>query len=88
MGLENVRIIFDPSHYLVRGDNVAEVFRELAPRIVHVHLKDARGDQEDFEFPPMGQGDIDFGQLLQAIIDSDYSGFSFGRVRGDGLGIP
>ncbi len=74
-GLENVRIIFDPSHYLVRGDNVAEVFRELAPRIVHVHLKDARGDQEDFEFPPMGQGDIDFGQLLQAIIDSDYSGF-------------
>jgi inosose dehydratase len=74
-GLDNVRVIFDPSHYLVRGDDVAEVFRELAPRIVHVHLKDARGNQEDFEFPPMGQGDVDFKRLLQAIVDSGYRGF-------------
>ena len=74
-GLEDVRVIFDPSHYLVRGDDVAAVFRELGPRIVHVHLKDARGNQEDFEFPPMGQGEVDFEGLLRAIVDSGYRGF-------------
>lgn len=74
-GLDAVRVIFDPSHYLVRGNDVAEVFRELASRIVHVHLKDARGDQEDFEFPPMGQGAVDFDALLKAIVDCEYRGF-------------
>ena len=71
-GLE---VLFDPAHYLVRGDDVTAAFRELAPRIRHIHAKVALGRLEDFEFPPLGEGEIDFGSLMQAVVDTGFAGY-------------
>ena len=74
-GMETLQVLFDPAHYHVRGDNVQEAFRVLSPRIRHIHAKDATGFTEDFEFPPLGKGDIDFRGLLQTVLQSGYGGY-------------
>ena len=68
-------MLFDPAHYLVRGDDVTAAYRELAPKVRHIHAKDALGRLEDFEFPPLGEGEIDFGSLMQAVKDTGFAGY-------------
>lgn len=74
-GLSGLGVLYDPSHFHVRGDAEVNVYRALQSKIVHVHLKDARGNQEDFEFPPLGAGDVDFAALLDAVRATDYQGY-------------
>ena len=74
-GLAELGVLFDPAHYHVRGDPVVEAYRTLHDRVRHVHAKDARGNPENFEFPPLGMGDIDYKSLFSAMLARDYSGF-------------
>lgn len=74
-GLEALGVLFDPGHYHVRGDSVVDAYRALSERVVHVHAKDARGNPEDFEFPPLGMGEIDFDALLGAMMAAEYSNY-------------
>lgn len=74
-GMDTLQVLFDPAHYHVRGDDVADAFRTLGPRIRHMHAKDASGYVEDFEFPPLGLGDIDFRALLHTAVDVGYTGY-------------
>ena len=50
-------------------------YKALSRHVVHVHTKDAKGDPEDFEFPPLGQGDVDFDGLLAAMTAAGYDGY-------------
>ncbi|MYD90613.1 MAG: sugar phosphate isomerase/epimerase [Caldilineaceae bacterium SB0662_bin_9] len=74
-GMDSLQVLFDPAHYLVRGDDVTAAYRELAPRVRHIHAKDALGRVEDFEFPPLGEGEIDFRSLIQAVHDTGFAGY-------------
>lgn len=74
-GLENLGVLFDSGHYFVRGDSVIEAYRALSQRVVHVHAKDAKGNVEDYEFPPLGQGDVDIDGLLGAMAAASYDGY-------------
>lgn len=74
-GLESLRVLFDPSHYHIRGDDVIGAYRALSERVAHIHVKDARGNAEDFEFPPLGMGNVDWAGLLGAILATGYSGY-------------
>ena len=38
-----VSVTFDPSHFVMTGDDIPELVRRWGDRIVHVHLKDAFG---------------------------------------------
>lgn len=74
-GLERLGVLFDPGHYHVRGDSVVAAYSALSERVVHVHAKDARGNAEDFEFPPLGMGEIDFEDLLGAMVAANYPNY-------------
>jgi sugar phosphate isomerase/epimerase len=74
-GLEGVGALFDSGNYYITGDSVVDVYRALSQRVVHVHAKDARGNSDDFEFPPLGMGDVDFDGLLGAMVAANYSGY-------------
>ena len=74
-GLESLGVLFDPSHYYIRGDDVPEAFKALHHRVPHVHAKDAKGYVEDYAFPPLGKGDIDFAALVRAMVESNYTGY-------------
>jgi sugar phosphate isomerase/epimerase len=68
------RVNFDPSHLEVQGENPRRVVDELADRIVHVHLKDGKGRYPNFTFPPLGQGTIDFEDLVRGLREAGYQG--------------
>jgi sugar phosphate isomerase/epimerase len=68
------RVNFDPSHLIVQNEDPMRVVRELGGEIVHVHLKDGKGLYPNFEFPPLGQGSIDFPALVAGLRAAGYGG--------------
>lgn len=69
-----LKINFDASHLKPMGDDVTEAARQLAPHIVHMHLKDVTGTPKDFRFVPIGEGEIDLPAMMRALLESGYSG--------------
>lgn len=47
---------------------------ELAPHIIHTHIKDTAGGFGEYEFRPIGEGDIDFAALFSALADAGFDG--------------
>jgi len=70
--LPSTRIGFcpDTAHLAAGGGDPAELIRRYPDRVRHVHLKDVRLDP--LEFLPLGQGDLDFADILQAVRASGY----------------
>lgn len=69
----------DPSHFALYRNDVPWSVRQLADRIVHVHLKDAIGldtrQPGDFIFPLLGEGMIDWTAFFAALDDIGYTGY-------------
>jgi inosose dehydratase len=66
------RIVFcpDTAHLAAGGADPAAVIRKYPDRIQHVHLKDFQRDP--FNFLPLGQGELDFPDIIAAIRESGY----------------
>jgi inosose dehydratase len=60
----------DTAHLAAGGGDPAELIRRYPDRIRHVHLKDFRADP--FGFLPLGHGDLDFADILDAITETGY----------------
>jgi sugar phosphate isomerase/epimerase len=74
---------FDPSHFVLSGDDIPAAIAAWGDRIVHVHLKDAFGrppdpayprEGEDFTFLLPGEGVVPWPQLLEALDAVGYTG--------------
>jgi sugar phosphate isomerase/epimerase len=74
VGDNRLWVNFDPSHFQVMGDDPVTAAQRLAGQTVHVHLKDAQGVPEDFTFPPLGEGRIDFDRMVGELRDGGYDG--------------
>jgi len=72
-------INMDPSHYALVRNDIPWAVRQWGDRIKHVHLKDAAGragvHQQDFIFPLLGEGVVDWPAFLAALDDVGYDGF-------------
>lgn len=88
-------VTFDPSHFVMTGDDVGAAVDAWAERIVHVHLKDAFGrpgtPDEDFTFLLPGEGGVDWPAMLDALDRAGYAGamsveFESFRLRDGALG--
>jgi len=73
-----LRINFDPSHFVLSGDDIPALVASWGDRIAHVHLKDAFGrpgrEGEDFIFLLPGEGRVSWGSFLAALRDVGYDG--------------
>jgi sugar phosphate isomerase/epimerase len=73
-----LRINFDPSHFVLSGDDIAATAASWASRIAHVHLKDAFGvagtEGEDFIFLLPGEGAVPWPELFAALDAGGYAG--------------
>lgn len=89
-GTVAVRLLADTGHLAFAGVDPLDVFREYAPRIAHVHLKDIRQEvveatrqqQGSFEvavrngvFTVPGDGSIDFAPLFVELEHMQYEGW-------------
>jgi sugar phosphate isomerase/epimerase len=80
---------YDPGNviYYTGGDPMTDISFAL-PRLVHVHLKDKIGGQGIFNFPPVGNGEIDIEGLLTILDEAGYTGPLSAEVEFDDRGWP
>lgn len=85
-----VGLTVDTGHARLGGIDPAELIRRVPERVSHVHCKDVRGavferltsrggsfleGVLEGMFTVPGDGDIDFGRVMRALADIDYSGW-------------
>ncbi len=75
VGMDNVRVNFDISHFNVIGIPIEESVAMIAPFTVHTHVKDERGLKPDYEFLIPGEGTFDYVTYLKAMRRYGYEGF-------------
>jgi len=64
-----VGINYDTGNVIFYGNKRPEQDVKLClPWIVHMHLKDKRGGYKVWDFPPLGEGEIDFSQVLSPLL--------------------
>lgn len=70
--MERTRIRFcpDTAHLAAGGGDPAELIRRYADRLGHVHLKDVA--LSTTTFLPLGEGDLDFADILAAVRATGY----------------
>ncbi len=84
---DNFGLNFDPSHFILQHMDYLKAMREFAPKLFHMHAKDARidrdklNDQGVFAFPNLwhtpklpGLGDVDWGKFFSVLTETGYSG--------------
>jgi inosose dehydratase len=72
-GLTSLDFCPDTAHLAAAGGDPTAQVREFAGRIGLVHLKGLQ--REPFGFTPLDAGDLDNGAVIQALKDTNYSGW-------------
>jgi inosose dehydratase len=67
-----LRLAFDYSHFVLRGVKMADVVAALVPLAAFVHVKDAKGTAEKFEFLLPGEGGTDYAELAKLLSAAGY----------------
>ncbi len=79
----NVKITYDTGNTIFYGDAKPEDdIKYVIPYMGHLHLKDKRGGHKIYDFPALGEGDIDFNKIFNLI--KDYHGSISIEVELDG----
>lgn len=71
MGRSRIGFCPDTAHLAAGGGDPAELIRTYPDRVRHIHLKDLR--PEPFSFMPLGEGVLNFTDIIQAIAESGYA---------------
>jgi inosose dehydratase len=77
---ENVRLNFDTAniYYYNKGRDAVTELKKIAPYVKSVHLKDTDGKPESFNFPPLGEGVVDFPTIFRILNNIGFYGpFTF-----------
>lgn len=80
MELTEIGFCPDTAHLAGGGGDPAELIRTYPDRIKHVHLKDLRRDP--FAFAPLGDGELDFTDILSAIRSTGYDSWLMVELDG------
>jgi inosose dehydratase len=83
-----LRLAFDYSHFELRGVKMNDAVSGLLPHSVFVHVKDARGTPEKFEFLLPGEGSTEYAALAKQFTESKYAGPVVVEVSGMVSGKP
>lgn len=80
-----VGIDFDPAHFAMVAEPAADALRTLHAEVVHVQLRDGMRDLAGGGVEtPVGQGVIDWAEILALLGEMDYSGWLTAlRTQGD-----
>jgi L-ribulose-5-phosphate 3-epimerase len=75
IGRDSVRVNYDTGNVWFYGaTRAADDLPAIVERVAHVHLKDVRGAPGTWDFPALGEGDVDFGRVLEIVREADYAG--------------
>ena len=87
IGMDNIKINYDTANVIFYGDTRPENDIKYAlDNIAHLHLKDKRGGYKVWDFPALGEGEIDFNVIINAL--KDYDGSICVEIEFDGKQHP
>jgi sugar phosphate isomerase/epimerase len=69
-----LKLAFDYSHFVLSDLPLDKTIAELAPLSAFVHIKDARGKPEKFEFLLPGEGGLSYADYFKHLHDAGYRG--------------
>jgi len=73
---QNLGVLLDPSHGILYGNlDVGWIVEQWGKKIKHVHLKDLVGVPDNFIFPILGEGLVDWSAFFSALKAIGYQGF-------------
>jgi sugar phosphate isomerase/epimerase len=75
IGRDNVLINYDTANVeFYGGVKAVDDLPAALPKLVHLHLKDKRGEGRVWNFPGPGEGDIDFVRVLDILDRGGFTG--------------
>ena len=75
IGRPDVGINYDPGNVVYyAGVSPEDDIKHALGLLGHVHLKDKRGGKDVFDFPPLGEGELDVESLLRDLSGSGFAG--------------
>jgi L-ribulose-5-phosphate 3-epimerase len=75
LGSDWVGINYDTANVIFfQGVRPEEDIVQIAPYVIHVHLKDSLGQEGVDDYPPLGQGNIDFKRIISVLDAAGYTG--------------
>lgn len=67
-------VLYDPCNLMGAGTDYRSALDIMQDHITHVHFKDGLVDQDGFRRTMLGEGDIDFGWIMQRLDEIGYDG--------------
>ena len=75
LGSPMCKVNYDTANVIYyRGKRPEQDITAIADQVVHVHLKDKIGGEMEYNFPPLGEGTIDFRAVVRTLQASGYLG--------------
>jgi L-ribulose-5-phosphate 3-epimerase len=75
IGHPAVKVNYDTANVeFYSGVRAEDDLPAIADRVAHVHLKDMRGEQGEWDFPAIGEGHVDFARVIQILRDAGFLG--------------
>lgn len=72
---DNVRITYDTANCeFYGGVKAVDDIETVLPYLCHVHVKDKAGAQDAWNFPAVGEGNVDFAGVLDVLRTGGYDG--------------
>ena len=89
IGRPNVGINYDTANCVFYGDvQAVDDLRPVVPYLVSVHLKDKIGGKKEWNFPGIGEGEVDFAQILKILEEEGYKAPLSVEIEFSGLPWP
>jgi L-ribulose-5-phosphate 3-epimerase len=89
IGRPNVGINYDTANCVFYGGvQAVDDLKATLPYLVHVHLKDKIGGEREWNFPAVGEGEVDFAQVLKILDEGGYRGPLSVEIEFSGLPWP
>ncbi|MEM7132793.1 MAG: sugar phosphate isomerase/epimerase family protein [Chloroflexota bacterium] len=67
-------VLYDPCNLMGAGTDYRSALEIMKEHIAHVHFKDGKVDDHGFSRTMLGEGDIDFGWILEQLDQIGYDG--------------
>ncbi|MBV7329381.1 sugar phosphate isomerase/epimerase [Chloroflexi bacterium TSY] len=67
-------VLYDPCNLMGAGTDYRSALETMKNHIAHVHFKDGAVDGQGFQRTMLGEGDIDFGWIMQRLDEIGYDG--------------
>ncbi len=77
VGSPNVGSNLDTMNYRWFGHDLPTInryYKQLAPHVLHTHLKDGTGTRNDYRGAALGDGEINLAYAIQCLVDVGYQG--------------